>query len=105
MWKIRHSGTRKTWVIKSAERFGRRDRPLSASAILPVESDELPRRVPDPGEPLAYCAKCLEWTPMRWCPAAERGKRTEAWFECEYCGGRDLTLRYLPLNEAMRQHP
>ena len=105
MWKIRHSGTRKTWVIKSAERFGRRDRPLSASVILPVESDGLARRVPDPGEPLAYCADCREWTPMRWRPAAERGKRVEAWYECENCGGRDLTLRYLPLNEAMRQHP
>jgi len=105
MWKIRHSGTRKTWVIKSAGRFGRRDRPLSVSAILPAESDGLARRMPDPGEPLAYCADCREWKPMRWRPTAERGKRAETWFQCEYCGGRKLTLKYLPLNEAMRQNP
>ena len=23
------------------------------------------RRTPAPGEPLVYCAKCREWTPMR----------------------------------------
>jgi len=47
-----------------------------------------------PGESLAYCAGCKEWTPMRWLPIAERGKRAEQWFECEFCGGRELTLRY-----------
>ena len=69
-----------------------------------VESPHLiekPRRTSAPGEPLAYCAKCREWTPMRWRPKSERGKRAEQWFQCEYCGGRDLTLRYLSPNDAM----
>jgi len=38
---------------------------------------------------------------MYWRPEAERGKRAEQWFQCEYCGGRDLTLRYLSLNNAI----
>ena len=56
------------------------------------------------GKPLAYCAKCREWTPMRWRPKSERGKRAEHWFQCEYCGGRGLTLRYLPVNEAISRN-
>ncbi len=52
-----------------------------------------------PSELLAYCAGCKEWTPMRWLPVAERGKRAEQWFECEFCGGRNLTLRYLPVKQ------
>ena len=40
---------------------------------------------------------------MRWRPKSERGKRAEQWFQCEYCGGRDLTLRYLSPNDAMRR--
>ena len=62
------------------------------------------RRTPAPGEPLAYCAKCREWTPMRWRPKSERGKRAEHWFQCEYCGGRDLTLRYLSVNEVISRN-
>lgn len=46
------------------------------------------------GETLAYCAECKELTPMQWLPKAERGKRAEQWFQCEYCGCRELTLRY-----------
>jgi len=37
---------------------------------------------------------------MQWLPIAERGKTAETWFQCEYCGGRDLTLRYLSAYEA-----
>ena len=77
---------------------------LDAADACPRENAEpLPpvRRTPAPGEPLAYCMKCREWTPMRWRPKSERGKRAEHWFQCEYCGGRDLTLRYLSPNDAM----
>ena len=79
---------------------------LDAADACPRENAEpLPsvRRTPVPGEPLAYCMKCREWTPMRWRPKSERGKRAEQWFQCEYCGGRDLTLRYLSPNDAMRR--
>ena len=79
---------------------------LDAADACPKEKTEpLPpvRRPPAPGEPLAFCANCREWTPMRWRPKSERGKCAEQWFQCEYCGGRDLTLRYLSLNDAMRR--
>ncbi len=66
------------------------------AVVEPPQLIEKPRRTSAPGEPLAYCAKCREWTPMRWRPKFERGKRAEQWFQCEYCGGRELTLRYLP---------
>ena len=103
MWKIKHGGTRKTWVIKSAGRSKCRDRPPATPATLPVESASPPRRVPDTGEPLAYCAESREWTPMQWLPKAERDKNAEQWFRCEYCGGRKLTLRHVSMPEAMRR--
>ena len=75
----------------------------AAVVAAPTPSASPPRRVPDPGEPLAYCADCRDWTPMRWLPKAERGKKAEQWFRCEYCGGRKLTLRYVSMPEAMRR--
>ncbi len=75
----------------------------TAIAAEPTPSASPSHRLPDPGEPLAYCADCHDWTPMRWRPAAERGKHVEAWFECEYCGGRKLTFRYVSMSEAMRR--
>jgi hypothetical protein len=53
------------------------------------------RRIPAPDEPLAFCAKCGDWTPMLWLPMEERGRAAETWFECEYCGCRELKLRYV----------
>jgi len=63
-----------------------------------------PHRQPSKDEPLAFCADCHEWTPMKWRPKADRGKKAETWFQCEYCGGRDLTLRYLTMDEAVRRN-
>jgi len=40
---------------------------------------------------------------MRWPPKAERGKKTEQWFQCEHCGGRKLTLRHTSMSEAMHR--
>jgi hypothetical protein len=54
----------------------------------------------DPNTPLAYCYKCKAWTPMKWLPKEQRGKRAETWFECATCGGRHLELRYLTESEA-----
>ena len=53
------------------------------------------RRIPASDEPLAFCAKCGDWTPMLWLPKEERGHAVETWFECEYCGCRELKLRYI----------
>ena len=53
------------------------------------------RRIPASDEPLAFCAKCGDWTPMLWLPKEERGRAAETWFECEYCGCRELKLRYI----------
>ena len=52
-------------------------------------------RIPAPDEPLAFYTKCVDWTPMRWLPKEERGHAVETWFECEYCGCRELKLRYI----------
>ena len=61
-------------------------------------------RQPDKNEPLAFCTDCQEWTPMQWLPKAERGKKAEQWFQCEYCHGRKLTLRYLSVTEAVMRN-
>ena len=51
-------------------------------------------------ESKAYCHACKAWTPMKWLPKEQRGKRAETWFECAVCGGRHLELRYLTESEA-----
>ena len=61
-------------------------------------------RLPDKNEPLAFCDLCHAWTPMQFLPKSERGKSAETWFECEYCHGRKLTLRYLSMFEAVRRN-
>ena len=55
-------------------------------------------------EPLAWCAHCRKWTPMKWLPKNERGKQAESWFQCAVCSGRDLTLRYLSEREAVAKN-
>ena len=55
-------------------------------------------------EPLAWCAHCRKWTPMKWLPKHERGKQAESWFQCAVCSGRDLTLRYLSEREAVAKN-
>ena len=99
MWKVKHHTDRKPWIVPAAGITGHRKRPHQQ---LPDKQPKpVTRRTPAPSEPLAFCANCREWTPMRWRPKSERGKRAEQWFQCEYCGGRDLTLRYLSVNEAI----
>ncbi|MPM39202.1 hypothetical protein SDC9_85835 [bioreactor metagenome] len=61
-----------------------------------------PHRQIGKDESLAFCDDCHKWTPMKWLPIGERGKTAETWFECEYCGGRKLTLKYLSQKEAVR---
>ena len=93
MWKI-ISRPRKVWnKIPEKEKIRQRRAMCDVIREPPIRH---PRPI-RPGEPLAYCAGCKEWTPIRWLPVAERGKRAEQWFECEFCGGRNLTLRYLPV--------
>ena len=75
----------------------------TAVAAAPMLSATPSRRIPAKDEQLAYCIDCQEWTPMRWLSKIERGKKPEQWFQCEYCGGRKLTLKYLPVHEAMRR--
>jgi len=94
MWKI-ISRPRKVWnKIPEKEKMHHRRATPIAIRKPPVRHIRPVR----PGEPLAYCAGCKDWIPMLWLPIAERGKRAEKWFECEFCGGRDLTLQYLPEN-------
>ena len=77
--------------------------PPSPPVVAPMPLPTPSHRIPAKDEPLAYCADCHDWTPMRWLPKAERGKKPEQWFQCEYCGGRKLTLRHIPMREAMRR--
>ena len=77
--------------------------PPSSPVVEPMTLPTPSRRIPAKNEPLAYCADCREWTPMQWLPKAERGKKAEQWFQCEYCGGRKLTLRHVSMPEAMRR--
>ena len=49
----------------------------------------------DEHQPLAFCDRCKKWTPMKWLPKEQRGKKVETWFECAVCGCRRLPLRYL----------
>ena len=105
MWKVEHNPDRKPWIVPATGKItGHRKRPHQQSPDVQPQLIAKPRRTPAPGEPLAFCANCREWTPMRWRPKSERGKHAEHWFQCEYCGGRDLTLRYLSVNEAISRN-
>jgi hypothetical protein len=55
-------------------------------------------------ESLAFCAHCQKMVTLTWLPAAERGKRAEEWFQCEFCGSRELTLNYLSESEAVAKN-
>ena len=43
-------------------------------------------------------------TPMVWLPKEERGKKPESWFKCEFCGGRNLTIKYITEKEAIAKN-
>ena len=111
MWKTKSHRPQKLWAMaKNVNRTmwspsrinAERAMPqiVSSPIVLKIRS----RRRPSPGEPLAFCARCQELTPMQWLPFNERGKRAKNWFQCEYCGNRDLTLRYLTAEEAIRRN-
>ncbi len=89
---------RKSLLAESADVEKETREPMTAALTVPQVISMLavkPHRKPKPDEPLAFCADCYDWTPMKWLPAKERGRKAETWFQCEYCGNRRLTLRYL----------
>ena len=106
MWVVKHKPNQSHWdIVKSDPK--RRHIPQDAGMVQAesgqaVSQNAHPappllkvRRTPAPDEPLAFCARCGQWTPMRWLPKDERGRAAETWFECEYCGCRELKLRYI----------
>ena len=111
MWGIKRKKHQTHWsIIKSVPakrertqkgigavtRTGRSRRGVSKKTTpVPAPLQNNVRRIPAPNEPLAFCAKCGDWTPMLWLPKEERGHAVETWFECEYCGCRELKLRYI----------
>ena len=111
MWGIKRKKHQTHWsIIKSVPtkrertpngigavtRTGRSRRGVSKKTTpVPAPLQNNVRRIPAPDEPLAFCAKCGQWTPMLWLSKEERGRATETWFECEYCGCRELKLRYI----------
>ena len=111
MWIIKRKPHQSHWsIIKSVPKKRRRvpkgigavtrtGRSLQGvsqkTTLVPAPLQNNVRRIPASDEPLAFCAKCGQWTPMRWLPKEERGHAVETWFECEYCGCRELKLRYI----------
>jgi hypothetical protein len=111
MWIIKRKPHQSHWsIIKSVPKKRRRvpngigaviqtrhSRQGVSKKITPVPAplQNNVRRIPAPDEPLAFCARCNQWTPMRWLPKEERSRAAETWFECEYCGCRELKLRYV----------
>ena len=111
MWGIKRKKHQTHWsIIKSVPakrertqkgigavtRTGRSRRGVSKKTTpVPAPLQNNVRRIPASDEPLAFCAKCGDWTPMLWLPKEERGRAAETWFECEYCGCRELKLRFI----------
>lgn len=107
MWKVNLKSVKK-WEIAEKDdsdmwQIGQMVPAKPAPVIITVSAPRT-RRTPDPQEPLAFCEECQEWVPMKWLPVKERGKRMETWFECEFCGCRQLTFRYLSMSEAIKKN-
>ena len=114
-WRINGSAPLKRWRLLEDDKTKVQceqelieAQPVSSTSVIPCKNNLVPpwkqknmplppkeRRIPAPDEPLAFCAKCGDWTPMLWLPKEERGHAVETWFECEYCGCRELKLRYI----------
>ena len=41
---------------------------------------------------------------MVWLPKEKRGKNCDTWFKCEFCGGRNLTIKYITEKEAIAKN-
>ena len=70
----------------------------------PRHREPVKRREIRPNEPTAFCHNCQEMTPMVWLPKEERGKNCDTWFKCEFCGGRNLTIKYITEKEAIAKN-
>ena len=70
----------------------------------PIHSEPVKRREIRQHESTAFCHNCQEMTPMVWLPKEERGKKPESWFKCEFCGGRNLTIKYITEKEAVEKN-
>ena len=107
MWNVKLKSVKKWDVAEKDElnlwEIGPKATAKPAPVIITVSAPKT-RRTPEPQEPLAFCAKCQEWVPMKWRPIKERGKKVETWFECEYCGCHQLSFRYLTMSEAIAKN-
>ena len=107
MWNVKLKSVKKWDVAEKDElnmwEIGPKATAKPVPVIITVSAPKT-RRTPDPQEPLAFCAKCQEWVPMKWRPIKERGKKVETWFECEYCGCHQLSFRYLTMSEAIAKN-
>ena len=70
----------------------------------PRHREPVKRREIKQYEPTAFCHNCQEMTPMVWLPKEERGKNCDTWFKCEFCGGRNLTIKYITEKEAIAKN-
>ena len=70
----------------------------------PRHRETVKRREIRPNEPTAFCHNCQEMTPMVWLPKEKRGKNCDTWFKCEFCGGRNLTIKYITEKEAVAKN-
>ena len=75
-----------------------------ANSTPPWRREPVKRREIKQYEPTAFCHNCQEMTPMVWLPKEERGKNCDTWFKCEFCGGRNLTIKYITEKEAIAKN-
>lgn len=110
MWNVKCQPRKGKWILSNRHEKrlacsdGKDKRAPVVTAAVVARPETRPHRQLGKNEPQAFCAHCNEWIPMEWRPSKERGKTAETWFQCEYCGGRDLTLRYLSPGEAVRRN-
>ncbi len=74
------------------------------NSMPPWHREPVKRREIRQHEPTAFCHNCQEMTPMVWLPKEERGKNCDTWFKCEFCGGRNLTIKYITEKEAIAKN-
>lgn len=97
MWRIEHCAARKTWAVSHVRRSRKKDQ-SHHEGIVPK------RQAPHDRQAAGILCKVPGMDAHALAAETRTRQTRRTLVQCEYCGGRGLTLRYLPVNEAISRN-